>query len=90
MKRCTANQPAEDFDIYKDVGDLATHEKKVFCPILKRWHPLAAGAAADSLHDCYESVILPTGNQATGPYRTTMYIYKFHIPTGNLAFPNFD
>ncbi|GMH06983.1 hypothetical protein Nepgr_008823 [Nepenthes gracilis] len=37
----------------KDVGDLATHEKKVFSPILKRWHPLAAGVAVATLHACY-------------------------------------
>ncbi|MBA0612148.1 hypothetical protein Godav_012788, partial [Gossypium davidsonii] len=27
----------------KDVGELAVHEKQVFSPILKGWHPLAAG-----------------------------------------------
>ncbi|MBA0774146.1 hypothetical protein Gotri_009374, partial [Gossypium trilobum] len=27
----------------KDVGELAVHETKVFSPILKGWHPLAAG-----------------------------------------------
>ncbi|MBA0710322.1 hypothetical protein Golax_025305, partial [Gossypium laxum] len=26
-----------------DVGELAVHEKQVFSPILKAWHPLAAG-----------------------------------------------
>ncbi|XP_021715198.1 uncharacterized protein LOC110683161 [Chenopodium quinoa] len=37
----------------KDVGELASHEKKVFSPILKRWHPLAAGVAVATLHACY-------------------------------------
>ncbi|KMT18044.1 hypothetical protein BVRB_2g032370 [Beta vulgaris subsp. vulgaris] len=37
----------------KDVGELAAHEKKVFSPILKRWHPLAAGVAVATLHACY-------------------------------------
>ncbi|CAK8541626.1 unnamed protein product [Lathyrus sativus] len=37
----------------KDVGSLAMNEKLVFIPILKRWHPLAAGLAVATLHACY-------------------------------------
>ncbi|KAL2346946.1 hypothetical protein Fmac_000946 [Flemingia macrophylla] len=37
----------------KDVGSLAINEKLVFSPILKRWHPLAAGLAVATLHACY-------------------------------------
>ncbi|XP_024983508.1 protein unc-13 homolog [Cynara cardunculus var. scolymus] len=37
----------------KDVGELANKEKKMFSPILKRWHPLAAGVAVATLHVCY-------------------------------------
>ncbi|MED6146095.1 hypothetical protein PIB30_031455 [Stylosanthes scabra] len=37
----------------KDVGSLAVIEKQVFSPILKRWHPLAAGLAVATLHQCY-------------------------------------
>ncbi|XP_004501156.1 protein unc-13 homolog [Cicer arietinum] len=37
----------------KDVGSLAVNEKKVFSPIFKRWHPLAAGLAVATLHACY-------------------------------------
>ncbi|KAM7459358.1 hypothetical protein LguiA_036352 [Lonicera macranthoides] len=37
----------------KDVGELATKEKDVFSPILKRWHPFAAGVAVATLHVCY-------------------------------------
>ncbi|KAL6980100.1 hypothetical protein U1Q18_021749 [Sarracenia purpurea var. burkii] len=37
----------------KDVGELATNEKEVFSPILKRWHPFAAGVAVATLHACY-------------------------------------
>ncbi|KAI3826068.1 hypothetical protein L1987_00110 [Smallanthus sonchifolius] len=37
----------------KDVGELALKEKKIFSPILKRWHPLAAGVAVATLHVCY-------------------------------------
>lgn len=37
----------------KDVGELASNEKEVFSPILKRWHPFAAGVAVATLHACY-------------------------------------
>ncbi|KAM7259828.1 hypothetical protein ACFE04_015569 [Oxalis oulophora] len=37
----------------KDVDDLANKEKKTFSPILKRYHPLAAGVAVATLHTCY-------------------------------------
>ncbi|KAJ4951979.1 hypothetical protein NE237_028811 [Protea cynaroides] len=39
----------------KDIGELADNEKKVFSPILKRWHPLAAGVAVATLHACYRN-----------------------------------
>ncbi|XP_027180617.1 protein unc-13 homolog [Coffea eugenioides] len=37
----------------KDVGELASNEKEVFSPILKSWHPFAAGVAVATLHACY-------------------------------------
>ncbi|XP_022881559.1 uncharacterized protein LOC111398731 [Olea europaea var. sylvestris] len=37
----------------KDVGDLAMKENDIFSPILKRWHPFAAGVAVATLHACY-------------------------------------
>ncbi|XP_047307376.1 protein unc-13 homolog [Impatiens glandulifera] len=37
----------------KDIGELAANEKEVFSPILKRWHPFAAGVAVATLHACY-------------------------------------
>lgn len=36
-----------------DVGDLARKENEMFSPILRKWHPLAAGVAAATLHTCY-------------------------------------
>ncbi|KAL3650800.1 hypothetical protein CASFOL_007203 [Castilleja foliolosa] len=37
----------------KDVGALAIKEKDLFSPILKKWHPFAAGVAVATLHVCY-------------------------------------
>ncbi|KAM6559554.1 hypothetical protein CsatA_028793 [Cannabis sativa] len=41
----------------KDVGELALKEKRMFSPILKRWHPFAAGVAVATLHVCYANEI---------------------------------
>ncbi|KAH1033267.1 hypothetical protein J1N35_045441 [Gossypium stocksii] len=41
----------------KDVGELAVHEKHIFSPVLKGWHPLAAGVAVATLHACYANEI---------------------------------
>ncbi|XP_062192892.1 protein unc-13 homolog isoform X2 [Phragmites australis] len=37
----------------KEIGDLATKEKNMYSPILKKWHPLAAGVAVVTLHACF-------------------------------------
>ncbi|KAK3210647.1 hypothetical protein Dsin_015353 [Dipteronia sinensis] len=37
----------------QEVTELAFDEKAMFSPILKRWHPLAAGVAVATLHSCY-------------------------------------
>ncbi|KAJ9167868.1 hypothetical protein P3X46_019458 [Hevea brasiliensis] len=37
----------------QDICELAFNEKAIFSPILKRWHPLAAGVAVATLHSCY-------------------------------------
>ena len=37
----------------RDISELAFNEKATFSPILKRWHPLAAGVAVATLHVCY-------------------------------------
>ncbi|KAH0691368.1 hypothetical protein KY289_018726 [Solanum tuberosum] len=37
--------------------ELATKEKEVFTPVLKKWHPIAAGVAAVTLHTCYGTLL---------------------------------
>ncbi|RDX82122.1 hypothetical protein CR513_37132, partial [Mucuna pruriens] len=37
----------------RDISELAFNEKAMFSPIMKRWHPLAAGVAVATLHVCY-------------------------------------
>ncbi|XP_042491760.1 protein unc-13 homolog isoform X2 [Macadamia integrifolia] len=44
-------------DLAQGTEDLATKEKETFSPTLKRWHPIAAGVAAVSLHNCYGTVL---------------------------------
>ncbi|KAH7573192.1 hypothetical protein ACOSP7_006656 [Xanthoceras sorbifolium] len=41
----------------KETEDLALRERESFSPILKRWHPIAAGVAAVTLHQCYGAVL---------------------------------
>lgn len=37
--------------------DLGTREKEYYSCVLKRWHPIAAGVAAVTLHNCYGAVL---------------------------------
>ncbi|KAK9149313.1 hypothetical protein Scep_008070 [Stephania cephalantha] len=39
----------------KDIGELANNEREIYSPILKKWHPLAAGVAVATLHSCYQN-----------------------------------
>lgn len=39
--------------LVKETEELAAREKEKFSPILKRWHSIAEGVAAITLHDCY-------------------------------------
>lgn len=37
----------------KETTELAIKEKNLYSPILKKWHPFAAGVAVAVLHDCF-------------------------------------
>lgn len=37
--------------------NLATKEKEIFTPVLKKWNPVAAGVAAVTLHTCYGTLL---------------------------------
>ncbi|KAL5711530.1 hypothetical protein ACHQM5_021974 [Ranunculus cassubicifolius] len=41
----------------KETEQLAMREKEKFSPTLKKWHPIAAGVAAMTLHSCYGVVL---------------------------------
>nr|KAJ0226766.1 hypothetical protein LSAT_V11C100019300 [Lactuca sativa] len=56
IRRASRNQPNPLLVLAilaKDINELATKEKKMLSPILKRQHPLAAGVAVVTLHVCY-------------------------------------
>ncbi|MBA0629038.1 hypothetical protein Godav_023657, partial [Gossypium davidsonii] len=44
-------------DLAKETEDLAAKERELFSPILKKWHPIAGGVAAVTLHQCYGAVL---------------------------------
>lgn len=41
----------------KKTEELAVKEKDIFSPVLKKWHPIAAGVAAVTLHTCYGTLL---------------------------------
>lgn len=47
------NSPHALSVLAQDVSELAFDEKAMFSPILKEWHPHAAGVAVSTLHSCY-------------------------------------
>lgn len=54
-KRSSKNQNSLPFlsVLAQDISELAFSEKAIYSPVLKRWHPLAAGVAVATLHSCY-------------------------------------
>ncbi|KAL6974446.1 hypothetical protein U1Q18_028629 [Sarracenia purpurea var. burkii] len=56
-KRSSRNQQRNPLPVLsilaQDITELAFNEKEIYSPILKRWHPLAAGTAVATLHTCY-------------------------------------
>ncbi|KAL3648753.1 hypothetical protein CASFOL_005156 [Castilleja foliolosa] len=41
----------------RETEELASKEKDIFSPVLKKWHPVAAGVAATTLHSCYGTLL---------------------------------
>ncbi|CAN4091857.1 unnamed protein product [Withania somnifera] len=39
------------------IEELATKEKEIFTPVLRKWNPIAAGVAAVTLHTCYGTLL---------------------------------
>nr|XP_019710704.1 protein unc-13 homolog [Elaeis guineensis] len=60
----------------KDIGDLASKEKALFSPILKKWHPLAAGVAVATLHSCYGNELKQFISGVTGLTPDTVQVLK--------------
>ncbi|CAL9122000.1 unnamed protein product [Musa textilis] len=60
----------------KDIGELARKEKELFSPILRKWHPLAAGVAVATLHSCYGSELRHFLSGATEVTPDTVEVLK--------------
>ncbi|KAL7145007.1 hypothetical protein ABFS83_07G049800 [Erythranthe nasuta] len=41
----------------RETEELASKEKDIFSPVLKKWHPVSAGVAAATLHSCYGTLL---------------------------------
>ncbi|RVW28806.1 hypothetical protein CK203_096908 [Vitis vinifera] len=46
-----------DYYIRSSLRNAFSKEKETFSPTLKRWHPIAAGVASVTLHQCYGAVL---------------------------------
>lgn len=44
-------------NLARETEELAMKEKVVFSPVLKKWHPIAGGVAAVTLHACYGTLL---------------------------------
>ncbi|KAM3229310.1 hypothetical protein ACQJBY_060283 [Aegilops geniculata] len=53
LKRSSRNPVPVLAMLAKDISDLASKEKNIYSPILKKWHPLASGVAVTTLHSCF-------------------------------------
>uniref|UniRef100_A0A452XFT3 MHD1 domain-containing protein n=1 Tax=Aegilops tauschii subsp. strangulata TaxID=200361 RepID=A0A452XFT3_AEGTS len=53
LKRSSRNPVPVLAILAKDISDLASKEKNIYSPILKKWHPLASGVAVTTLHSCF-------------------------------------
>lgn len=53
-KHISKNQKLPALSILaQDTSKIALNEKEIYSPIMKRWHPFAAGVAVATLHSCY-------------------------------------
>ncbi|KAH6778071.1 hypothetical protein C2S51_009383 [Perilla frutescens var. frutescens] len=43
--------------VARKTEELAVKEKDIFSPVLKKWHPVAAGVGAVTLHTCYGTLL---------------------------------
>ncbi|KAK8648158.1 hypothetical protein V6N13_128919 [Hibiscus sabdariffa] len=61
MKKATTGDREEAIEallqLAKETEELAARERELFSPILKKWHPIPAGVAAVTLHQCYGAVL---------------------------------
>ncbi|XVF66434.1 hypothetical protein PTKIN_Ptkin10aG0035400 [Pterospermum kingtungense] len=57
VQNATMGESEGLLELAKETEELATRERELFSPILKRWHPIAAGVAAVTLHQCYGAVL---------------------------------
>ncbi|KAL8486683.1 hypothetical protein ACS0TY_023395 [Phlomoides rotata] len=56
--------------------ELAVKEKDVFSPILKKWHPIAAGVAAVTLHNCYGTLLKQYLTGKPSPLNETVLVLQ--------------
>lgn len=56
--------------------ELAVKEKDIFSPILKKWHPIAAGVGAVTLHTCYGTLLKQYLTGKSSPLNETILVLQ--------------
>lgn len=60
----------------RETEQLASKEKDIFSPVMKKWHPIAAGVSAVTLHTCYGTLLRQYLNGASPHMNDTILVLQ--------------
>ncbi|KAH6811436.1 hypothetical protein C2S51_025198 [Perilla frutescens var. frutescens] len=60
----------------RETEQLASKEKEIFSPVLKKWHPIAAGVSAVTLHSCYGALLRQYMRGASAQMNETILVLQ--------------
>ncbi|KAG8369882.1 hypothetical protein BUALT_Bualt14G0059700 [Buddleja alternifolia] len=60
----------------RETEELASKEKDIFSPVLKKWHPTAAGVSVVTLHSCYGTLLKQYLAGASSPMNETILVLQ--------------
>lgn len=62
--------------VARETEQLASKEKDIFSPVMKKWHPIAAGVSAVTLHACYGALLRQYLNGASPHMNDTILVLQ--------------
>lgn len=60
----------------RETEQLASKEKDIYSPVMKKWHPIAAGVSAVTLHTCYGTLLRQYINGASPHMNDTILVLQ--------------